>query len=308
MTAQANGSQLTSDSDLPVVRPPVTPAETTAPDDSAPDASQAGPPVAVSYPPPPDLAASDRRRRTERRSRKLLIEASFRMQKRVGHPDGGDCPVEEVLEHEAAQRAQIDRDAADASVKHRRLPSWLRRIPAYVLGFDLGLLLYFFAGITDVNWASPISMALAFAIMLAAMVTLLSFGFLAFTGHRLRGYKNHDGTIDREEFDGFTRAAAGLALAVIAVLALLMFLRIRAEVLGALGGQAVVTAWVIAAAVAVVSVVANFLVITVHAFDGSDETARLDRLSAAVRRPVAEAHRMREEAAKKISRLSPAIT
>ena len=41
------------------------------------------------------------------------------------------------------------------------------------------LLLYFFAGITDVRWASPVSQALALAIGLAAMLTLLSYGFLA---------------------------------------------------------------------------------------------------------------------------------
>ena len=125
------------------------------------------------------------------------------MKDRVGHPDGGDCSVEEVLQHEAAQRAQIETEMAGGSVKHRRLPSWLRRVPAYVLGFDFGLLgLYFRPGITDVNWASPVSLALGFAIVLAAMVTLLSFGFLAFTGHRLRSYKNHAGAIDREDLHG----------------------------------------------------------------------------------------------------------
>ncbi len=178
----------------------------------------------------------------------------------------------------------------------------MRWIPKYVLAFDFCLLLYFFAGITNVSWASSLSLPLAFATVLAAMVTVLSYGFLAFTGHRLRSQKNHAGTIHPEELDGFTIAAFGIAIVVVAVLAMLMFLRIRTEVLYALGAQAQVTALMIGVAVAVVSAVANFLVIAIHAFDGSDQVARLDKLSAAVRRPVAKAHRMREQAAKQVNR------
>ena len=298
MTAPGKGSQLTSDSELPAVRPPATaaPADTATPGTTA---AAPGPmSAATSYPVPRDLAEDARRQRSERQSRGLLISASFRMQDRVGHPDGGDCPVEDVLLHEEAQRAQIDQETADGSRKHRRLPRWIRQIPKYVLAFDFCLLLYFFAGITDVNWASPLSLALAFAIVLGAMVTLLSYGFLAFTGHQLRSYKNHAGTIHPEDLDVFTRAAFGIAVIVVAVLAMLMFLRIRAEVLNALGAQAQITALVIGVAVAVVSAVASFLVIAVHAFDGSDEAVRLDDLSAAVRRPVNRAHRMRERAAR----------
>jgi hypothetical protein len=55
-----------------------------------------------------------------------------------------------------------------------------------VLFFDFILLLYFFAGITDVDWQSPLSVNLAFATVLAAMVTVLTYGFLSFTGHRMR--------------------------------------------------------------------------------------------------------------------------
>jgi hypothetical protein len=58
---------------------------------------------------------------------------------------------------------------------------------------------------------------------------------------------------------------------------------------------------VIAVAVAVVNAAANFLVIAVHALDGSDQTARLDTLSAVIRRPLAEAHQLREQAAKQFN-------
>ena len=77
----------------------------------------------------------------------------------------------------------------------------------------------------------------------------------------------------------------------------LMYLRIHSEVIDALGYQAGVTALVIPLAVAVVSAVANYLVVLIHALDGSDEVARLNKLAAATRRPTRKAHRLRGRAA-----------
>jgi hypothetical protein len=76
-----------------------------------------------------------------------------------------------------------------------------------------------------------------------------------------------------------------------------MFVRMRAEVLDALGPQGWVTALVIAVVLAVVSVLANFLVVLIHALDGSDEVARLDAIWANASGPLSKAHRMREKAA-----------
>ena len=234
----------------------------------------------------------------------MQITAASRLTQRVPHPDGGDSTVEEIQRQEKAQRDDIDQETAEGSRKHHRFGRWIRSVPKYVLAFDFGLLLYFFAGITNVNWSSPVSLALAFAVVLAAMVTVLSYGFLTFTGHRLRSHKNDAGAIHREDLDGASIAVSVVSVAVIAVLATLMFLRIRTEVLYALGTQAQVTALIIAVAVAVVNAAANFLVIAIHALDGSDQTARLDRLSDAIRRPLAEAHRLREQAAKHVNQLA----
>jgi len=269
-----------------------------APQPSGPSAT----PADITYLPEPDraepgLAELSRRRRARRRFRAYLIGAEYRMKERVRHPDGGESPVADVIEDEEAQREQIEKEVELGSRKHRRAPRWMHWIPRYVLCFDFGLLLYFFAGITNVSWASPMSMALGFALVLAAMVTVLSYGYLAFTGHRLRGYKNHEGTVDHGELDGFTKLILSVAAAVIAVIATLMYLRLHTEVGYALGTGASLTATVIAAALAVVSVAANFLVIAIHALDGSDQVARLDRLSAAARRPYAKAQRLREQAA-----------
>lgn len=245
----------------------------------------------------PDLAEAARERRRQHRVRRLLISAEFRAKDRVLHPDGGRRPVEEVQQDEAAQRALIEEETRMGSRKHHRLPRWLRRVPQLVLVFDFLLLLYFFAGITDVNWGSPLSAPLLFALLLAAIVTLLSYGFLTFTGHRMRMHKDHSGTVPLAELDTWTKAALGGALAVIAVLAALMFTRMRTEVLYALGALAGGTALVIALTLAVVSAAANFLVVAIHALDGSDQVDRLDKLSAALRRPLAKAHRMLEQAA-----------
>jgi hypothetical protein len=245
----------------------------------------------------PDLAAHDRRRRGERRMRRHLADADHWMQTRVKHPDGGERTVADTLADETEQRKQINRQAVMGSRKHRRLPRWQRWIPKFVLFFDFVLLLYFFAGITNVDWQSPLSTSLAFATALAAMVTVLAYGFLAFTGHRMRSYKDHAGSVHVDALDGFTKGAFGTAMTVITVIAALMFFRIRSEVTDALGPQAGVTALVIPLAVAVVSAVANNLVVLIHAHDGSDEVARMDKLAAAARRPARKAHRLRRRAA-----------
>jgi hypothetical protein len=244
----------------------------------------------------PNLADRDRRRHWEWRMHRELAEAEYWMQMRVKHPDGGARTVTETQADEEEQRRQINDETTLGSLKHHRFPRWQRGIPKFVLFFDSALLLYFFAGITNVNWQSPLSVDLAFATVLAAMVTVLAYGFLAFTGHRMRSYKNHAGTVHLDQLDGFTKAAFGTAVTVIAVLAALMYLRIRSEVIDALGSQAGLTTLVIPVAVAVVSAVANYLVILIHAFDGSDEVHRLNKLAAATRRLTRRAHRLRRRA------------
>jgi hypothetical protein len=295
VNTEQNSSQLVPAANLPVASKTAPPAEARqpSPGSGAPTAPQGR---------QQDLAEEARRRRSERRARGHHITASSLHEIRVPHPDGGERSVADVLRDEEAQRDKIVRETSLGSRKHRRLAGWMRRIPKVVLFFDFCLLLYFFAGITNVDWASPLSMALAFAIALDAMVTVLSYGFLTFTGHRVRSHKDDAGAIHLDELDGFDRAALGIAMAVIAVLATLMFVRMRTEVIDALGPQPGVIALMIPLAVAVVSVAANFLVVEVHAHDGSDETARMDELAKAARRLVRKAHRLRERAAHQANR------
>ena len=134
MTAPSDGSQIPPNSDLSVIRPPSSaPAEPTAADRPRPDATS----KAASFPEPSNLAGDTLLQRSERQSRDMLITAGFRLKQRVSHPDGGDCPVEEILLQEKAQRTEIDGETTRGSRKHRRLPRWMRSIPKYVLGFDL---------------------------------------------------------------------------------------------------------------------------------------------------------------------------
>ena len=184
--------------------------------------------------------------RQRARQARLLVRAGHRQHDLARHPDGGQETVADLRRYQAAQRAQIEDEKARGSRKHQRLPRWIGHVPKLVLLVDFCLLLYFFAGITDVDWSSPLSAPLAFAVLLAAMVTLLSYGFLAFAGYRLRGYKDHSGAIASGDLDGLTRVACVAAGAGMAVIAALMFIRMRTEVLYALGPQGWVTALVIA--------------------------------------------------------------
>jgi hypothetical protein len=249
-----------------------------------------------------NLAEAARAQRAQRRVRALLISADYRLRDRVRHPDGGRRTALEVQQDEAMQRAQIEEENKRGSQKHRRLSGWLHRMPKLILLFDFCLLLYFFAGITDVNWSSPLSAVLAFAVLLAAVVTVAPYGFLSFTGHRLRSHKDHSGVVRFDELDGISRASSLVAVAVIAVLAMLMFTRMKIEIIYALGAGFGGTATMIALTLAVVYAVANFLVVAVHALDGSDEVERLERLSAAAHRSLAKVHRMREQAAHQANR------
>ena len=249
-----------------------------------------------------DLAEAARRRRIQYQIRKSLIRAEYRMKDMVHHPDGGRCTVEEAQREAVAERRRIEEDVRHGSRKHNRVARWQRHLPQFVLLFDFCLLLYFFAGITDVNWVDPMTANLGFAVVLAAMVTLLSYGFLSFTGHRLRIQKDHSGSVPIHELDGSSRAALVGAAVITVILAALMFTRMRTEVLYALGPSVGGTAIVIALTLAVVSAAANVLVVMIHAHDGSQQVDRLNKLSAAAHPGLTRAHRMRERAAHQASR------
>ncbi len=239
-------------------------------------------------------------RRTDRlRARKATLHTRISLipQEHVPHPYGGHCTVEQTESDRNALAARVNAERARNSRKHERLPRWFRHLPRVVLVFDFLLLLYFLSGITDVNWSAPESPQLAFAVALAAMITVVSYGCFAFAGDRLRAHKDHAGRIPLGSLDWLTRVLIVACTVGIGVLGLLMFSRMWSEVLTALGNGATTTAISVAAAVTTVSVLANMMVIAVHALDGSKETDELGAFGAAVRRPLARTDRMRRRAA-----------
>jgi hypothetical protein len=221
---------------------------------------------------------------------------SLQPDEHVRHPDGGRRTFARTLGEHTALDRRVAAERDQGSRKHHRLPRWFRWLPRVVLVFDFFLLLYFLSGITDVNWMVPVSPELAFAAGLAAMITVVSYGCFAFAGHRLRMHKDHAGTIPAADLDGLTRIVVGACAGGLIVLGLLMFARMRSEVLIALGNGANATAITVAAALTAVSILANIMVISVHALDGSEETDRLRQLAVALSRSQARADRMRRRA------------
>ena len=239
--------------------------------------------------------------RTDRlRARRATLLARIAMipGEHVAHPDGIHRTVAQTEADRDVHAARVDRERSQNSRKHNRLPRWFRYLPRVVLFFDFLLLLYFLSGITDVDWANPASPELAFAVGLAAMITLVSYGIFAFAGDRLRAHKDHSGKFPPDSLDWLTRLVVIACTAGIIILGLLMFSRMWSEVLLALGNGAKATAISVAAAVTAVSVLANLMVIAVHALDGSEETDRLAAFGAALRRPLTRRDRMQRRASR----------
>jgi hypothetical protein len=198
----------------------------------------------------------------------------------------------------AALSSRVQDQIGQGSRKHHRAPAWFRFMPRVVLVFDLALLLYFISGITDVNWAAPLSLPLAFAAGLALMVTVVCYVCFAFAGHQLRRHKDDTGAIPLSEVDWLTRLLVIACSVGVVLVGLLMFTRMWSEVLLALGNGAHTTALAVAAAVTAVSVLANIMVIVVHATDGSEETGRLGAFGATLRHPLRLENRLRRRASR----------
>lgn len=189
------------------------------------------------------------------------LQAGYRPGDLVDHPDGGVRTASQTQADQDEQRREIAADEQQGSRKHHRLPRPLRLVPKLVGFFDAGLLLYFFAGVTNVDWTRPVSASLLFTVMLAAAVAGISFGFFTLAGTLLNSQKAEDGTLGLDELDLVTKAVLALAALGVAVLALLMFVRMRDELVSALGDGHSGGAVVIALTLAVVSVLANAMVV-----------------------------------------------
>ena len=205
----------------------------------------------------------------------------------IDHPDGGVRTVAETLADEREQRELIQADQRAGSRRHRHLSVLLRRAPAGFFVFDALLLLWFFSGVTNVDWTNhPASVSLVVAIGMAAIATGATFVLCRHVGDRLLHYKDDEGHLSLLGMDWWTRTSAALAVATVTVMAPFMFIRMRSEVLDDLGQKVQGTAIIVGLVLALVTVLAVYVTIAVHALDGSLETERLNDLGKAVAGPL----------------------
>ena len=120
----------------------------------------------------------------------------------------------------------IEAEIRIGSRKHHRVSWWVRWTPKIVVSFDFCLLLYFFAGITGVQWADPRPAPLAFAAAAAAMLTGAGFAYFRFTSTRRRRFKDDTDTIALRGLNGVPaphrhrgRGRPGIQVAAIAAVA-----------------------------------------------------------------------------------------
>jgi len=239
------------------------------------------------------------------RHAKPLQAAKHERRRHVRHPTGGRQTVSAVQDEHDELHATIKKDTEAGSRRHRRLGRSLRRIPPVAFTADFLISLWFFGGVTDVDFSDPLSTSanLAFALVVAGTVTVIAFAYLKFVGSQLRVHKNDAGTIAPASLDPLTRGLVGLAGLGMAVVALFTYTRLHAEVTEALGAHSGGTAAAVGLTVAVVSILASVLVVGVHCLDGSDDTEHLKGLGRALRRPLSRCHKLEAQAVK----IEPAV-
>lgn len=214
----------------------------------------------------------------------------------IDHPDGGVRTVAETLADQREQRERIQADQRAGSRRHRRVPVLLRRAPTGFFVFDALLLLWFFSGVTNVDWTNdPVSVSLAVAIGMAAIAAGATFVVCRHVGDRLLHYKDDEGHLSLLGMDWWTRTSVALAVVTVTVVAPFMFIRMRSEVLDDLGQKAQGTAIIVGLVLALVTVLAVYVTIAVHAIDGSLETERLNDLGKAVAGPLEMETELRQQ-------------
>lgn len=213
--------------------------------------------------------------------------------RRVRDPRGGSLTVEALQrEHDELHQAVVAATSGGTAV-HRRLPRLLRRIPAVIVVADLVVLLFFTAGVFNVDPAAPVSLAGCMAALFALIGTGVAYGWLTLVGHRLKALRDGAGEIRLLGAGRATRVLLAISAVLILTLGFLMYTRVHQEVADALGPGGLGTAAAMGLVFAVLGMVANAFVIAVHALDGSVATERLDELAAVISRPARRTQRWR---------------
>lgn len=223
---------------------------------------------------------------------------SIRSRRRVKSPQGGQMTVEAALNEIEELDTKIGKEIRAGHLEHHRMPKFLRNVPVIVALCDAAILLWFMAGVLNVNWAAPFTLNTLLAITLALFGTGISYAVCTLAGTRLRGYKDIHNKFHWRELDGTTYACvAGAVVAAISI-AVMMYIRVREEIMNALGPAASSMAIVFAVVFAILTVLSNLAIVAIHALDGSNLTARVERLDKATRKPEKKRDRLLRRADK----------
>ncbi|MGV9680685.1 hypothetical protein ACWDSJ_35905 [Nocardia sp. NPDC003482] len=176
-------------------------------------------------------------------------------------------------------------DAANAGqLKHRRVSPRLRRLIPYATVLDFPVLLWFVGSVFNVDWSNltgaqgfiPLLTSIVFAFLATAVVAL----GLGFMGDELKGYKDDEGHIrlprGRARVLPLTYVAFSIAVAVGA--GVTMAYRIVAD--ASQSGGSWMAASILCLFFAVIVMLLNLVVWSVHFRDGSTTTDELDHLAA----------------------------
>jgi hypothetical protein len=225
-----------------------------------------------------DRAAQRAGQRRESADHRAGTEVDRRLRDRtLGYPR----PETVTARHERLSAVLTQEVTAGATV-HRRLPRAARMLPPVIALMDGVVLFSFCAEVFNVDDAHPVGVPVLAAVMLALLGSGVAYVWLAITGLRIRSYRSGLGEVAWAAMGALTRVLLAIALIVTAALAVLMYVRVTAEV--ADSGLAPSTAVVVGTVFALLSAVANLAVVAVHALDGSDLAAELRHTGRLLRR------------------------
>jgi hypothetical protein len=216
-----------------------------------------------------DRAVQRAGQRRESADHRAGTEVERRLRDRtLGYPR----PETVTARHERLSAVLTEEIAAGATV-HRRLPRAARLLPPVIALMDGVVLFSFCADVFNVDSAHPVGVPALAAVMLALLGSGVAYVWLGITGLRIRSYRSGLGEVAWAAMRSLTRILLAIALILTVALAVLMYVRVTAEV--ADSGLATSTAVVVGTVFALLSAVANLAVVAVHALDGSDLAAEL---------------------------------
>ncbi|MGW4370109.1 hypothetical protein ACWEKT_31130 [Nocardia takedensis] len=193
-------------------------------------------------------------------------------------------------ERMASVSATVTEERDAGSLKHRRVPLWLHRFSTWAALLDFPVLLYFVTQVFNVDlvglssgsgsaWGEsliPLITSIVFALLGTAAVAI----GLKFFGRDLKGYKDEHGHVQLPS--GQARVIPLLFIGLAACLAIgagiVMAYRIVSDSLAA--GNGITSAVILGVFFAVIVVVVNVVVFSVHLRDGSLQTDEIGHLAA----------------------------